>query len=205
MVPLSCCEALPSMYTTSISLLQRLRSRDDQEAWDRFVQLYTPMIYRWGIRSGLSAEAAGELVQDVLALLVAKLPDFRYRQRGSFRGWLRRVTVNRFLELQRRRRITCTPIGQDDLVDTRSPQPASFVEEEEYREPRDHHVCLGKEDVPWDQRIRFVRGCWRNDSGDPNQHPAHRDRGDARSFRHKAVHCRSVATKPSSRIVSFAP
>lgn len=121
------------MHTTSISLLQRLRARDDFEAWDRFVQLYTPMIYRWGVRTGLSSEAAGELVQEVLALLVRKLPEFRYRQKGSFRGWLRRVTINRYRELNRRQRVTTVPMVEYDPIDRNSVEPAVFVEEGEYR------------------------------------------------------------------------
>ena len=59
------------MFTTSVSLLERLRQPAEQEAWTRFVQLYTPLIYGWARRVGLSPEDASDLVQDVFAALVS--------------------------------------------------------------------------------------------------------------------------------------
>lgn len=41
------------MQETSVSLLERVRQGSDQEAWARFVRLYTPLIYYWGRRCGL--------------------------------------------------------------------------------------------------------------------------------------------------------
>ena len=35
------------MTRTPVSLLEPLRSRTDQEAWGRFVEIYGPLIYRW--------------------------------------------------------------------------------------------------------------------------------------------------------------
>ena len=50
------------MHTTSLSLLERLRWPEEQEAnWRRFVQLYTPLLFHWARRLGLSAEDASEL------------------------------------------------------------------------------------------------------------------------------------------------
>jgi RNA polymerase sigma-70 factor (ECF subfamily) len=46
---------------------------------------------------------ASDLVQDVFALLVAKLPQFAYRPEMRFRGWLWTVTRNRWRERKRRR------------------------------------------------------------------------------------------------------
>lgn len=65
-----------SQNTTPASLLERLREPGDQEAWRRFVQLYTPLLFRAARRLGLPPEDASDLVQDVLALLVRKLPAF---------------------------------------------------------------------------------------------------------------------------------
>ena len=35
------------MYSTSVSLLERLRQPAQPEAWGRFVELYTPLLYYW--------------------------------------------------------------------------------------------------------------------------------------------------------------
>src|ERR1700681_3549129 len=90
------------MKSTPLSLLERLRGSNEPAAWERFVQLYTPLLCHWARRLGLQGPEAADLVQDVFTLLVQKLPDFRYDPAKRFRGWLWTVTLNRCRELQRR-------------------------------------------------------------------------------------------------------
>jgi RNA polymerase sigma-70 factor (ECF subfamily) len=66
------------------------------------VDLYTPLLYHWARRAGLQEQDAADLVQDVLTLLVRKLPEFTYDRQRSFRSWLRTVTLNKLREKQRR-------------------------------------------------------------------------------------------------------
>src|SRR5262249_28948935 len=42
-----------SMDRTSATLLDRLRQPGDNEAWARFVHLYTPLLFHWASRAGL--------------------------------------------------------------------------------------------------------------------------------------------------------
>src|SRR3954466_14498766 len=91
------------MHTTSPSLLEQLRQPDDQQAWARFVRLYTPLIYRWARQQGLPPAEVADLVQGVFAALVPKLREFAYDRGKSFRGWLRAVAVNKWCDLRRRR------------------------------------------------------------------------------------------------------
>ncbi len=80
---------------TSASLLSRLRTGTDEQAWQRLDQLYRPLIAHWlGSDPALGAEAE-DLVQDVMAVLVRELPRFQRRRTGSFRRWLRTITVHR--------------------------------------------------------------------------------------------------------------
>ncbi len=90
------------MDSTSVSLLRRLRQPDQEAAWQRFVELYAPLIYYWARGQGLNETDAGDLVQDVLALLVTKLREFEYDPQQRFRGWLRTVALNRARDFQRR-------------------------------------------------------------------------------------------------------
>ena len=90
------------MNSTHSSLLERLRRPDDVEAWDRFVRLYTPLLFHWARGAGLRDPDAADLVQDVLVVLVRKLPEFHYDPRKSFRAWLRTVTLNKWRERLRR-------------------------------------------------------------------------------------------------------
>lgn len=93
------------MYTTSETLLIRLKDGGQEQDWRRFVELYSPLLFRWANLHGLQDSDATDLVQEVLVLLIQKLPEFEYDRQGSFRGWLRTVTLNRWRDLLRRRRV----------------------------------------------------------------------------------------------------
>ena len=74
------------MNTTRISLLERLQQPAEQAAWERFVQLYTPLLCQWVRRLGLHGADEADLVQDIFTVLVQKLPEFRYDPHQRFRG-----------------------------------------------------------------------------------------------------------------------
>src|SRR5579859_241760 len=52
---------------TRPSLISRVRDRDDKTSWNEFDALYRPFLYNIARRSGLSADDADDLVQDVFA------------------------------------------------------------------------------------------------------------------------------------------
>ena len=116
------------MLETSASLLDRLRRQPDEASWKRLVELYTPLLRGWLRRNLVAHEDVQDLVQDVLEILVRELPRFRYdRQRGSFRGWLRTLTVNRLRMFWRARKGRALATGDsalarklDDLEDPHS-------------------------------------------------------------------------------------
>lgn len=84
----------PSGRTRS-SLIVRLRDLNDTQAWNEFVDLYTPKIHGWACRHGISGADADDVTQVVLLKLVRAIADFQYEpQRGRFRGWLKTVTDN---------------------------------------------------------------------------------------------------------------
>jgi RNA polymerase sigma-70 factor (ECF subfamily) len=80
-----------------------LRQPADRLAWQRFVDLYTPLLYTWARRMGLQEQDSADLIQDVLLTLLQKLPEFQYDRHKSFRAWLRTVAVNKWRDTQRRR------------------------------------------------------------------------------------------------------
>ena len=121
------------MNTTSLTLLEALRQPGDQAAWLRFVNLYTPLLYHWARRAGLPQHEAEDLVQDVFALLLRKLPEFRYEQGGSFRNWLRVVVLNKWREKCRRQGRNPVACG-DQLDQVAAPDETGAFEETEYRQ-----------------------------------------------------------------------
>jgi RNA polymerase sigma factor (sigma-70 family) len=83
------------MAETSATLLKRLNDRSDSVAWQRLVDLYTPLIKSWLRRQGVSAEDAEDLTQEVLGILVREVSQFQHNGRaGAFRSWLRTITIN---------------------------------------------------------------------------------------------------------------
>jgi RNA polymerase sigma-70 factor (ECF subfamily) len=93
------------MHTTSPSLIDCLRRSRDPAAWDRFVKLYSAGIYSWARAMRLQHADAADLVQDVFAVLLTKLPDFERDANGTFRGWLWTITRNKYLERVRRAKV----------------------------------------------------------------------------------------------------
>ena len=120
------------MHTTPVSLLERLRQPDQQAAWTRFVELYTPLLYHWSKRLGLQESDAADLVQEVFVVLLQKLPEFTYDRRKSFRGWLRTVLLHKSEDRRRRQPPPPAPhVAATDLLEERGPD---VLEEVEYRQ-----------------------------------------------------------------------
>jgi RNA polymerase sigma-70 factor (ECF subfamily) len=117
---------------TSSSLLERLRRPADREAWSRFVELYTPLLYYWARQAGLQEADAADLVQEVLTLLFQKLPEFTYDRHKSFRARLHTVTLNKWREL-RRRRAPAALDGGAALAEVPAADERGALEEAEYR------------------------------------------------------------------------
>jgi RNA polymerase sigma factor (sigma-70 family) len=83
------------MSVTSASLLDRLRSNPRSDAWQRLVEMYEPHVRGWLRRHHLLDQDADDVVQEVMAVVVRRLPEFQHNGRtGAFRTWLRTITVN---------------------------------------------------------------------------------------------------------------
>lgn len=121
------------MNSTSASLLQRLQQPNEQAAWQRFVDLYAPLIFHWARNHGLTATDAADLTQDVLAALVDKLPQFQYDPTLRFRGWLRTLTQNRANDFHRRRASQPARTQEVALEDIAVTTGGDLFEQTEYR------------------------------------------------------------------------
>jgi RNA polymerase sigma-70 factor (ECF subfamily) len=95
---------------TPLSLLDRLRASPDDEAWRRLHRLYEPLIRRWLLRDPTLGAEADDLTQEVMATLIRELPQFERLRLGSFRHWLRQITLNRLREFWRSRRRRPAPL-----------------------------------------------------------------------------------------------
>jgi RNA polymerase sigma-70 factor (ECF subfamily) len=84
------------MNTTSLGLLDRLRhAKPDATEWRKLQDVYLPLIRHWLSRLPGLHDEIEDLTQEVLVVLFRELPAFERRRHGSFRAWLRQITVNR--------------------------------------------------------------------------------------------------------------
>jgi RNA polymerase sigma-70 factor (ECF subfamily) len=82
--------------------LERLRANEG-EAWRIMVQLYTPLVHHWCVKSGVRGADAEDVAQEVLRAAASHMGDFRRDRPGdSFRAWLRGITRNMVLQHFRR-------------------------------------------------------------------------------------------------------
>jgi RNA polymerase sigma-70 factor (ECF subfamily) len=105
------------MSETSASLLDRIRLDTDANEWRRLVELYTPLIRSWLHRYAVLDHDMDDLVQEVLAIVVRKLPEFKKEPRtGAFRRWLRNITVNCLRDFWRAQRYRPRATGDSNFA-----------------------------------------------------------------------------------------
>jgi RNA polymerase sigma-70 factor (ECF subfamily) len=144
------------MNTTSPTLLERLRQPAEQDAWGRFVHLYTPLLYAWARHFGLAEADAADLVQEVFTVLVQKLPEFRHEPGKGFRNWLRTVALNKWRDQLRRR---AAPAGgsPEALAEVAAPHDSGAFGEAEYRQ---HLVRRALQLMQSEFSPKTWQACW---------------------------------------------
>lgn len=79
------------------TLLAAVKSPENRLAWEEFVLLYRPVIYRMARRRGMQDSDAQDVTQDVLMRIAGSIERFELNQETRFRYWLRRVAKNAIL------------------------------------------------------------------------------------------------------------
>jgi RNA polymerase sigma factor (sigma-70 family) len=99
---------------TRVSLLKRIRNREDQQAWQEFVNLYAPVIRSFARSHLLQEDDANDVLQEVL---IAVHGGTYKRRRGRFRNWLFTVTINKIRDFYIRRGRQVPAIGGRGVKD----------------------------------------------------------------------------------------
>jgi RNA polymerase sigma-70 factor (ECF subfamily) len=91
--------------STRATLLIRLREETDTEAWSVFIDLYTPLVYRFCRSRGLQDADSRDVTQQVFAIVHQAMGKFEYdKARGRFRNWLGAVAAHEISRYQRKER-----------------------------------------------------------------------------------------------------
>ena len=117
---------------TRSSLLAQVRSPDNREAWEQFVLIYRPVIYRMARRRGMQDADAQDIVQTVLMRVAGAVNRWEKTEPGTrFRHWLRRVAKNAIFTALSRSPNDAASGGSNvhDLL-TKQPEIAPDVEQE---------------------------------------------------------------------------
>ncbi len=77
---------------------------NDQDAWRRLVNLYSPLVGHWFRQWGAAPDDVPDLLQEVFSSVSRHLSSYRSDGPGSsFRGWIRTIARNKFLDHVRAR------------------------------------------------------------------------------------------------------
>lgn len=80
-------------YVTRKTLLMRAKNRDDQDAWEEFVEVYRRFIYHVLNRMNVNDNDFDDMVQEILLRLWEKLGTYD-PEKARFRSWLSFVIRN---------------------------------------------------------------------------------------------------------------
>lgn len=92
-------EDMSDIPITQPTLLLKIRDAEDEVSWERFVKIYTPLVFGYCRKRGLQDADASDVAQEVMRTVSQAINRFDYnKKKGTFRGWLLMVTRNKLLK-----------------------------------------------------------------------------------------------------------
>ena len=89
---------------THESLIVQVKGPENRAAWEQFVSIYRPVIFRTAVTRGLQEADAQDLAQQVLLAVASAIGHWeRQNESTRFRHWLRRIVRNAIVNAITRR------------------------------------------------------------------------------------------------------
>jgi RNA polymerase sigma factor (sigma-70 family) len=132
---------MDNSQATRPSLLVRIRDLRDSQAWAQFVEIYSPLVYRFARSRDLQDADASDVTQEVMRSVARSIGRFDYDPRkGSFRGWLMTVAHARVCDFLARDGQGAQGRGGTAMADLLKEQPAT--QDEEDRWEQEYRQCV---------------------------------------------------------------
>lgn len=126
----------PNPVPTRATLLLQLRDARNAQAWEQFVEIYTPLIHYFCRQRGLQEADAADVAQEVMSSVAQAIRKFQYDpQRGRFRNWLLTIVRSKLSNFARQQRRKPEPASASSLqwmVDQQLNPPDATDWEREY-------------------------------------------------------------------------
>ena len=94
---------------TSPTLLKQMKNVTDNQSWDRFYQIYSPLVIGFCRKRSISNEIALDVLQETMVCLLRLIPNFDYDPaNGKFSALLLKIVDCRIKDAIRRQKRYCT-------------------------------------------------------------------------------------------------
>ena len=101
--------------STSTSLLNQVRAGETL-AWNRLVNMYTPLILLWSKQHGMRGVDTEDIVQNVFVAVEKHIEEFGHnRSENSFRAWLWTITRSKIMDQLRFSKKNPKALGGEDF------------------------------------------------------------------------------------------
>ena len=122
---------IPYSESTSTDLLNRV-IQGEQQAWTRFVELYSALIYSRCRAANLSPHDAADVTQEVFRRIYRTIPTFRRDEPGQgFRRWLRTIAGNVIVDHFREQKQHPEALGGTTIGEWLAALPDPFSDDSE--------------------------------------------------------------------------
>jgi len=134
---------------TRPSLIEKLRNQEDSQSWERFYEVYSPLLFRFSQSLGMSASEAEDLVQETVISVSKSITNYRYEPaKCSFKSWLFMIVKRRLIDLRR------SQFRRKNELHDSLDQPEGAIDQHNLVDSGDSTPAEGLWEADWEQFVK---------------------------------------------------